>query len=80
MSYAPARDFDRMHSLDEFCALIGCRKTKAYDLIRNKKLHALKVEGATRIYRSEIDRFIAETAKPLVLGVRRPVPNSFGRG
>jgi hypothetical protein len=37
MSYASARDFDRMHSLDEFCALIGCRKTKAYDLIRNKK-------------------------------------------
>jgi len=42
MSYALDRDFDRMHTLDDFCALIGCRKTKAYDLIRDKKLRAVK--------------------------------------
>lgn len=79
MSYALTRDFDRLHSLDEFCTLIGCRKSKAYDLIRNQKLRAFKVEGATRIYRSEIDRFLAEAAKPLVLGGRGTAPGSFGR-
>jgi excisionase family DNA binding protein len=79
MNYALTRDFDRLHSLDDFCTLIGCRKSKAYDLIRNQKLRAFKVEGTTRIYRSEIDRFLAEAAKPLVLGVKRPQPSSFGR-
>jgi excisionase family DNA binding protein len=80
MSYAFTRDFDRMHSLDDFCALIGCRKSKAYELIRDGKLRAFKVEGATRVYRSEIDRFIATAARPLVLGIKQPAPNSFGRG
>jgi excisionase family DNA binding protein len=79
MSHAFTSDFDRMHSLDEFCDLIGCKKTKVYDLIKSGKLRAFKIDGTTRIYRSEIDRFIAASARPLVLSSRRPQPGSFGR-
>jgi excisionase family DNA binding protein len=79
MSYALTRDFDTMHSLDEFCVRFGCKKTKAYDLIKSGKLRAFKINGSTRIYRSEMDRFSAETVKPLVLGVHRPAPGSFDR-
>jgi excisionase family DNA binding protein len=79
MSHAFTTDFDRMHSLDEFCDLIGCKKTKVYDLIKSGKLRAFKMGGATRIYRSEIDRFIAASARPLVLGRSRPRTVSFGR-
>jgi excisionase family DNA binding protein len=79
MSHAFTTDFDRMHSLDEFCDLIGCKKTKVYDLIKSGKLRAFKMGGATRIYRSEIDRFIAASARPLVLGRGRPRVVTFGR-
>ena len=78
MTHALTSDFDRMHSLDDFCDLIGCKKTKAYDLIKSGKLRAFKMGGTTRIYRSEIDRFIAASARPLVLGNGRPRAALFG--
>jgi excisionase family DNA binding protein len=80
MSHAFTSDFDRTHSLDDFCDLIGCRKTKVYELIKSGKLRAFKMGGTTRIYRSEIDRFLAANAKPIMLGSSRTAPNSFGRG
>jgi hypothetical protein len=76
MTYALTRDFDTMHSLDEFCIRFGCRKTKAYDLIKSGKLRAFKIKGSTRIYRS---KWTASAPKPLVLGVRHPALGSFGR-
>jgi excisionase family DNA binding protein len=77
MSHAFTRDFDRMHSLDEFCTLIGCKKTKVYDLIKSGKLRAYKMGATTRIYRSEIDRFIAANAKPMA--ARPAQSGTFGR-
>jgi excisionase family DNA binding protein len=70
---------DRLLSLEEVGRLVGWRKSKIYNLIRDGELHALKLGKSSRVSQREVLRFVRESSTPMKTGEFRTPKGAFGR-
>jgi len=59
------KEFERLerrgYSPTEAARIIGCGRTKVYDLIKEKRIRVVKIGARTIIPKSEIDRLLNGT-------------------
>lgn len=55
--------FDALFSVKEACEIMSIKRSKLYTMLGRGDISAVKIGCSTRIYSSEIDRFLSE-AKP----------------
>jgi excisionase family DNA binding protein len=58
--------FDNFYSLHETGSIIRAGRTTLYNLIKEGKLKAFKIGSYNYVRRSEIDRYLLATAKPII--------------
>lgn len=59
-------DYDQPLSISEVCEYLTLGRSTVYELLASRELAGIKLAGATRIKRSELQRYI-DAARPVLI-------------